>query len=127
MNPQGPEQQNYQPPTAPQPPVAPVAPQPPVAPQSPAPSVVEAPRKSHKKLALWLIIGPSALFIVAIGLSILSNLIFNSTSADGELFGDASPLKSIFNIFFFLSMLVSFITWLPGLIIGIVLLAKQSK
>lgn len=119
MNPQGPEQQNYQPPTVPQ---APIAPQPPV------PSVVEAPRKSHKKLALWLIIGPSALFIVAIGLSILSGFLFNNSQpTDSELFTPASPVQTILNIVIFLSMAVSIITWLPGLIIGIVLLAKQSK
>lgn len=121
MNPQEPQQQNYQPPVAPQPPVTPIAPQP------PQPAVAEPPQKSHKKLALWLIIGPSALFILAILLSILSGFIFNGSASDGDLFGDTSPLKSIVNIFFFLSMLISIITWLPGLIIGIVLLAKQSK
>lgn len=134
MNPQGPEQQSYQPPTPPEqptvtPPQPPVPPAPagqPVAPQ--APQVVEAPGKSHKKLALWLIIGPSALFVVAIGLSLLSALFFNNAQpTDGEMFAPVSPVQTIFNLFFFLSMLVSIVTWLPGLIIGIVLLAKQSK
>jgi hypothetical protein len=121
MNPQEPEQQNNQPSVDPQPPVTPITP------QLQQPVVTEAPRKSHKKLALWLIIGPTALFILAIVLSILSGLIFNGSSSDGGLFGDTSPLRTIINLFFFLSMLISIITWLPGLIIGIVLLAKQSK
>jgi len=125
MNPQEPQQQNYQPPTEPQQqnqqPPADSQLTPAAAPQIQAP-------KSHKKLALWLIIGPSALFILTIVLFALSNFLFSASQpADGELFGETSPVKTIFNIVFFLGMAVSFITWLPGLVIGIVLLAKQPK
>lgn len=113
MNPQEPQQQN---------------PQAPVEPQYTQPVVAEAPRKNHKKLALWLMIGPSALFVVTIVLYALSNFIFSASQpVDGELYGDTPILKTILNILFFLSGIVTIITWLPGLIIGIILLAKQSK
>lgn len=126
MNPQAPEQQNYQPPATP--PVPPATSQPPVVPQAPTPTIVEAPKKSHKKLALLLIIGPTALFILAMVLYAISNFAFSSSQpTDGDLYGDVSPIKTILNIFLFLSSAVSILTWLPGLIIGIVLLAKQSK
>ena len=82
------------------------------------------------KLALWLMIGPAALLIVSfIGYAII-NWIFMSAPAATDstgLFTAESPAKVIFNIIFFLTSVVGIITGLPGLIIGIVLLATPKK
>jgi hypothetical protein len=112
MNPQEPQQQSTQPPNEPQ----------------YAKTVVAEPlKKNHKKMALTLIIGPTALFIAAIVISALSNLLFSAQINEGELFGQVPVGKTILNIITFLFGAVAVLTWLPGLIIGIVLLAKQSK
>ena len=112
MNPQEPQQQNYQPPTGP---------------QYVSPTTPVAPKKSRKKLALLLIIGPTALLILAIIITAFSNLLFNTQVNEGELFEQVPVGKTILNIFTFLFGAVAILTWLPGLIIGIILLAKQSK
>jgi len=82
------------------------------------------------KLALWLMIGPAALLIVSfIGYAII-NWIFMSAPAAADstgLFTAESPAKVIFNIIFFLTSAIGVITGLPGLIIGIVLLATPKK
>jgi hypothetical protein len=124
MNPQEPQQQNYQPPTEP---VQQNYQQPP-APQTIQPVVVGPPKKSHKKLALLLLIAPTTLFIFAILLMALSNLFFSvQMSETGDLFGQTPVGKTILNILIFLFSAIAFISWLPGLVIGIVLLVKQSK
>ena len=82
------------------------------------------------KLALWLMIGPTALLVVSfIGYAII-NWIFMSAPAAADstaLFTAESPAKVILNILFFLTGAISVVTGLPGLIIGIVLLATPKK
>jgi Na+/proline symporter len=112
MNPQEPQEPNAQQP---------------LEPSYVQPLVAESPQKSKKRLALILIIGPTSLFILAIVVSIVSNLLFNTQMSEGELFNQVPVGKTVFNIIIFLLSAVAFLTWLPGLIIGIILLAKQSK
>lgn len=69
------------------------------------------------KVALWLLIGPSALFVGTIILYVVTNLIFP----------DASAIKVIVNIILYLAGVVTILTWLPGIIIGIILLATRKN
>jgi hypothetical protein len=99
------------------------------------PTLVETPlnaptqeesKKSHKKLGLVLLIGPSALLVLTFALYAISNLITNSAApSSGELFAQPSPISSVINILLFLLGTVGVITWLPGIIIGIILLNKK--
>lgn len=118
-----PQQQN-QPPATP-PPISP--PQVPTYAPPTAPSE-EAKPKSHTKLALVLLIGPTALFIVTIICYAVMNLIIGSpeTNTAGELFNEPSPVKTVLNVLLFLVGTISILAWLPGVIIGIILLAKKK-
>ena len=85
------------------------------------------------KGALWLLIAPTALFIVTLMLFAIINLIFSYVTPEinsginngGELSGGTIAV-SIVNIILFLMGVVSVITWLPGIIVGIVLLATKK-
>lgn len=90
------------------------------------PTQEQSPKKSHKKLALMLLIGPSALLLLTFVLYAISNFITNSTAPNsGELFTQPSLLTSIINIFLFFIGTISVLAWLPGIIIGIILLNKK--
>lgn len=84
------------------------------------------------KAALWCLIGPTALYIIVFIVYIITNLILansgvNTNAANSEdLFGTASPLKSALNIVMFLTGAIAFLTWLPGIIVGIILLATKK-
>lgn len=98
-------------------------------PQPPIPAApIATPVNNHKRvvLALWLMIGPTALIIVTIILYTLSNFIIGSGSGSG-MFNQPSPLQSVINILLFLVGTIVVITWLPGLIAGIILLATRKK
>jgi hypothetical protein len=83
-------------------------------------------KKRHKGLALLLLIGPSVLLLVAIILSAVSNFAFSSTAPTGDnLFPESNPVHTIINTIVFLMGAVTVITWLPGIIIGIILLNKK--
>lgn len=85
--------------------------------------------KKRKTLALWLLIGPTALVVASIILYAIINFITAATIPDhgtGAMFGTRSTLGTITNIALFLVSIVTFITWLPGIIIGIVLLANPK-
>ena len=72
------------------------------------------------KAALWLMIGPTALFIVTFMLFAMTNWVVSS-------FAPVSIATTIINILLFIAGSVSMLTWLPGLIVGIVLLATAKK
>jgi hypothetical protein len=112
MNPQEP-QQHDRPSTASQ--LAPIAP--------------ESHQKTRKRLALILIIGPTALFALAFIGAIVAKLVAGSAepASSTDLFPQQSPLETIVNILFFLAGAIGILTWLPGLVIGIILLVKRSK
>ena len=97
-----------------------------------APTPTPAPKKrmtGRTKLALWLLIGPTALLIVTFILFAISNFIASIAApvntAPGELFPEQSTSSPFINIALFLVGSISVITWLPGLIVGIVLLASK--
>lgn len=101
--------------------------QPPTEQIAPSTSVIN---KKRKTLALWLLIGPTALIIASIILYAVVNFIVASTAPapiNGELFNTPSPLRMVTNVLLFLVGTVSVITWLPGIIIGIVLLTTEKK
>ena len=83
------------------------------------------------KTALWLMIGPTALLIATFLAYAVVNLMFASavTTATNEttLFAEQSPIQSIINVLLFLVGAIGSLTWLPGLITGIVLLATPKK
>lgn len=84
----------------------------------PAPSVA-ANNNTRKIVALWLLIGPTALMIV----SLILYAVINFATA-----GSSNPaFSSVVNVILFLVGAISTLTWLPGVIIGIVLLTTQKK
>lgn len=83
------------------------------------------PRKKHKKLGLLLVIGPTALFLLAFILFFIARLMAAPVE-NGDLFDQSSPGQQLFNSLGFICSLIGFLTWLPGLIVGIILLAKKN-
>ncbi len=85
---------------------------------------------SSKARTVWgivLLTVPTILFVLAIILSAVSNYAFvQETAQDGSLFAETSAAQAIINIFVFLFGLVAFLSWLPGIIIGIILLATKK-
>ena len=103
-------------------PHSPLVQTPPQEPMPPAPGEMpQAPKKSHKTLALFLLLGPTALIVVSFILYAVVNFAFSNTVLPGA----ESPVQTILNVFLFLAGTVSVLTWLPGIIIGIILLAKK--
>lgn len=99
-------------------------------PQPPVKPPASTKMTGRTKLALWLMIGPTALFIGAFLLLIIGNFIVSATAtpaAAGELIATRSPVTTILNIFVFLAGAITVLTWLPGLITGIILLATAKK
>ena len=97
------------------------------------PQQIEPYRKKvsgQTKLALWLILGPTVLIAVTFILFAVLNLVFNPTfwpTPDTSDF-QATPLPiTLLNILLFVTGVAGIIAWLPGLIIGAVLLAKRQK
>lgn len=76
----------------------------------------EISKKSYKKLALWLLIAPTALLIVTFILYLFLN----------GLLEEVNVARGIANVILFISGLVGIIAWLPGLITGIVLLVTKK-
>ncbi len=85
---------------------------------------------ARTKIALWLLLGPTMLVVLAFIVFALINLVFNPTfwpTPDTEDFA-ATPLPiTITNIALFVAAAVGMLAWLPGLITGAVLLIKRPK
>lgn len=101
------------------------------------------------KLALWLILGPTMLLIVAFLGYFIVNFFFGNApqstpescienadfsrsvtsneTCQNDLLGNPSPVKTAFNIVLFLAGGIGVLTWLPGLVVGIVLLATRPR
>ena len=84
------------------------------------------------KAALWLLIAPTALWIVVFIAYAIVNFALASATNIGvnsgeDLFSSNQPalVSVIANVILFLAGTIAFISWLPGLIIGIVLLATK--
>jgi hypothetical protein len=86
------------------------------------------------KGALWLLIGPTALLILTFMLYAIINLISAgvaepapvSSGTPDSLFAEDPAGTTAANIILFLFGALGVLTWLPGLIIGIVLLATKK-
>lgn len=86
---------------------------------------------TRTKTALWLLIGPTALIVISLLLYAIVNLFMSNTEtpapADGQLFAEQSTGNAVINTLLFLVGVIGSISWLPGLITGIVLLATAKK
>lgn len=83
-------------------------------------------RKSHKGLALAFLIGPTALFVGAL---ICGAIAMQLPAASVDEFGMAdadSPVKTALNVLAFAFGSIGVLTWLPGVIIGIILLVRKK-
>jgi fumarate reductase subunit C len=69
---------------------------------------------------------PTALFILSLVFGLIAAQIGSGDTQNGELFGEVSPVKQILNILSFSFAGIGLLTWLPCLIVGIILLAKKK-
>ena len=88
----------------------------PVQPAQPARPIVTG----RTKAALWLMIGPTALLVATFMLFALTNWVVS-------YFATVGIATTIINVLLFVAGVISILTWLPGLIIGIILLATAKK
>ncbi len=93
-------------------------------------------QKANKLKTTWGIIclvAPTALVIVSILAYAVINFIAGSQEtaqvASDSLFSEAgaSPLRTIGNVILFAVGAITVVTWLPGIIIGIILLTTRQK
>lgn len=84
-------------------------------------------RKSRRKLVWGLVclIAPTALLILTIFGSAIANFVISSqwTSAPEN----TPPIQTIVNVTVFLLGALAVASWLPGLIVGIILLSTRNK
>lgn len=89
----------------------------------------QQPASKSKKQLIWglvCLLGPTTLIVVSILLYAIMNFIFGSIASSDVAYSD-SPVKVVLNVVLFLVGIVSVVTWLPGLIGGIILLATRKK
>lgn len=98
-----------------------------------APHPAEPYRKKvsgRTQLALWLILGPTVLVALVFIAFAIINLIFNPTfwmTPDTEDFAATPLIITILNVALFMLGSAGIVAWLPGIIIGAVLLSKRQK
>ena len=97
----------------------------PNAPQA-APANEPKKRNGRKIAGLILVIAPSALIVLGIGLAFGTTML-RITLGDGLALGDIPLYARISAILTFLMVGVGILAWLPCLITGIVLLATQKS
>lgn len=84
--------------------------------------------RTRTKLALWLLISPTALIIAVIFAFAIMNMVFNPTmwpTPDTEMFAPTPIGITIANVVLFIAGAAAIISWLPGIITGIVLLTTK--
>jgi hypothetical protein len=96
------------------------------APQSPQDGPIP-PKRRHKKLAFALLFGPTILLILSFLLYAVVNLITSPSQpvSNSELFSEPSLVTTVSNILLFVLGTIGILSWLPGIIIGIILLNKK--
>lgn len=85
----------------------------------------ESIRRSNKKKLVWgliCLLGPTLLLVVALTAYALLNFVFANFSSS-----DVPATSSVSNIILFLVGAITFLTWLPGIIVGIILLTKRQR
>lgn len=105
------------------------------APQFTPPQSVTEPQAApaSKRQFIWglvCLLGPTALIVVSILIYALVNFIATSSTpapTSAELFTQPSPVTTVMNVILFIVGGISVIAWLPGVIIGIILLATRKK
>ena len=99
---------------------------------TPEPAPVQSKKRSKRTIvAIYCLIGPTALLIGGFVLFAFLNLILNAVIppaplTGSELFGQDPVWRTILNVIGFLVTAIGFLTWLPGIIVGIVLLATAK-
>ena len=99
---------------------------------TPTPAPVHSKKRSKRTIvAIYCLIGPTALLIGGFVLFAFLNLILNAVIppaplTGSELFGQDPAWRTILNVLGFLVTAIGFLTWLPGIIVGIVLLATAK-
>ena len=89
-------------------------------------------RRSNKKKLVWgliCLIGPSVLLVVSLTAYAVINFMVNtnaSAPAGDSLSADTNPIAVITNVMLFIVGSITVLTWLPGIIIGIILLASRK-
>ena len=82
-------------------------------------------------IALWLMIGPTALIVACIALFAISNFISEQVAPGPDLstdmFGAPTLGGMLVNLVLFILGATAVAAWLPGLITGVVLLATKKK
>ncbi len=78
-------------------------------------------------LALCLLIGPTVLMIICFVLIAIVNLIYASTIAGSTAYGTVSPVQMVANFVLVIVVGISTLAWLPGIIVGIILLATKPQ
>lgn len=113
----------------------------------PAPTVRKKTTK-RTKLILWLMLGPTVLIAASFIAFSIANLAFGtlpntlpeacadepisitaqpSAECQEELLGQQTPIQMAINTFLSLALFAGVFAWLPGLIIGAVLLIKRRE
>lgn len=89
-------------------------------------------RSNRLKLTWGLVclIAPTASIVVALLLYAVANFFIGATAepsvTNDELFGDTSMGSTIINVMLFLVGALATLTWLPGIIVGIILIAIRK-
>lgn len=81
------------------------------------------------KAGLWLLIAPTATIILSFVAFAVVNWIASTTTpapAGDTLFNETPMWSTIVNVILYIVGVVGVISWLPGLIVGIVLLATKK-
>jgi hypothetical protein len=83
---------------------------------------------TRTKVALLLLIGPTAIIILDLMLYALMNWVFSTpaSSPSSDLFAAQTGASVFVNVLLFILGLIGILAWLPGLITGIVLLATKK-
>lgn len=96
-----------------------------------APEQITQIRASNKQKFTWgmiCLIAPTALLFITIVCYAVINFVAESAAPSGNAI-EATPsnAQTIVNIIMFLIGAVATLTWLPGIIVGIVLLSKRQR
>lgn len=94
------------------------------------PEQIEQFRVSNRRKLIWgliCLIGPTVLAVVTIVAYAVMNFVFSSTVSTDGLYGTPSVGRQIGNVVMFLIGALATLTWLPGIIGGIVLLSTRRK
>lgn len=76
---------------------------------------------------MLLLVGPSTLFLLAVLLNAIVNFVVGSSQPSGtdQLFPQPTPFSTVASVVTFIMAAMSIVTWIPGLIIGIIFLKKK--